>query len=370
MKRPVLACLCLLGLLVLAACGPRGMGDLLPPRASPPDAGVDAALIRAAAAEAETLPRMRTMIVARNGKVEFERVVRGPGLDTPVNIKSASKTVLAAITGAAIADGVLTGVDQKIAPILGPRVPPEADPRVADITVGHLLSMQAGLASTSGASYGRWAASPDWVAHALSQPMEAEPGGRLIYSTGTSHILSTVLTRASGRSTLALAREYLGEPLDIDIPPWAADPQGVYMGGNEMSLSPRALLKIGELYRNGGVHDGRRVLPAQWIEDSWKPGGRSMWTGAPYGYGWWLKRSNGHDVWFAWGYGGQMIFVVPDLALTVVMTSDPSPRGRDGHVSGLHRLLDQYIVPAARQGAGHATATAASSRSDRSGRPG
>lgn len=357
MKRAALACLFVTGLLILAACGPRGVADLLPPRVSPPDAGVDAALVEQAAAEAEALPQMRTMIVARNGRVEFERVFRGPGLDTPVNIKSASKTVLAAITGAAIADGVLEGVDQKVAPILGPRVPAGADPRVGDITVSHLLSMQAGLASTSGANYGRWASSSDWVAFALRQPMEAEPGGRLIYSTGTSHILSTVLTRASGRSTLALAREYLGRPLSIDIRPWAADPQGVYMGGNEMSLSPRALLKIGELYRNGGVHEGRRVLPAQWIEDSWKPGGRSMWTGAPYGYGWWMKRSNGHQVYFAWGYGGQMVFVAPDLALTVVMTSDPSPRARDGHVQALHRLLDERLVPAARQGAAAAPKT-------------
>lgn len=335
-----------------AACAPPdGVRELLPRRASAPDAGVNAAMIASAIAAAEALPKMRSLIVSRNGKVEFERAIKGPGLDTPVNIKSASKTVLAAITGAAIADGVLTGVDQKIAPILGPRVPAAADPRVAEITVGHLLSMRAGLASTSGANYGRWASSSDWVAFALSQPMEDAPGGRLIYSTGTSHILSTVLTRAGKRSTLAMARDYLGEPLDIEIPAWAADPQGVYMGGNEMALSPRALLKLGELYRNGGLHRGARVLPAQWIEDSWKQGGRSMWTGAPYGYGWWIKRSGLYQTFFAWGYGGQMIFVVPDLALTAVMTSDPTPGPRDGHVQALHGLLDQWIVPAAVEGA-------------------
>lgn len=335
-----------------AGCAPpAGVRELLPARASSADAGLNASGITAAVAAAEALPKMRSLIIARNGEVAFERAIKGSGLDTPVNIKSASKTVLAAITGAAIADGVLTGVDQRIAPILGPRVPAAADPRVAEITVGHLLSMRAGLASTSGANYGRWASSSDWVAFALSQPMEDAPGGRLIYSTGTSHILSTVLTRAAERSTLAMARDYLGEPLGVEVPAWAADPQGVYMGGNEMALSPRALLKLGELYRNGGLHQGARVLPASWVEDSFKPGGRSRWTGAPYGYGWWIKRSGGYPTYFAWGYGGQMIFVVPDLALTTVMTSDPTPGPRDGHVQALHGLLDQWIVPAAVAGA-------------------
>lgn len=366
MTRTLIACLGVL-VLALAACGPRGARELLPPRVSAADAGLDAGLVAQAAREAEALPKMNAMIVARNGKVEFERVFDGPGLDTPVNIKSASKTVLAAITGAAIADGVLSGVDQPIGPILGARIPADADPRVRGITVGDLLSMRAGLASTSGANYGAWAASGDWLRYALSQPMEDEPGRRLIYSTGTSHILSTVLTRASGRSTLELAREYLGEPLGVDIPPWARDPQGVYMGGNEMALSPRALLRLGELYRNGGVHEGRRVLPARWVEDSWKPGGRSRWTGAPYGYGWWMKRSGGRMVYFAWGYGGQMVFVIPDLALTVVMTSDPDPGPRDGHVQALHGLLDRWIAPAASKGAKPPRGPA---RNGSSGRPG
>lgn len=333
-----------------AACGQTPLGA--PARRT---TGLDAALLAQTLAAGEALPKLRSLIAARDGVVLSERVFRGPGLDAPVNIKSASKSVLAALGGIAIGKGVFSGVDQPIAEFLRDRFPSNPDPRLSAITLGHLLSMQAGLASTSGANYGAWVSSRDWVRYALAQPFEAEPGGRMVYSTGTSHLLSAALTRASGRSTLALMREWLGEPLGITVPSWPADPQGVYFGGNEMRLSPRALLTFGELYRNDGLHAGARVLPEGWVQASWNGRGTSRWSGNPYGYGWWIRRSGGHDVYFAWGYGGQMVFVVPDLRLTVVMTSDPEPaQARDGHVDALHGLMDRGLIPAAERGDGSA----------------
>jgi CubicO group peptidase (beta-lactamase class C family) len=313
--------------------------------------GLDAALLAAAIERAEGLPQLHTLIVAKDGETLAARTFRGPGPDTPVNIKSAAKTVLAALAGAAVDQGLLR-LDQPIAPVLGPRVPAGADPRVREITVEHLLTMAAGLEPTSGRNYGRWVSSRDWVGFALSRPFVAEPGGRMLYSTGTSHILSAVLTAAAGRSTLALAREWLGEPLGVQIPAWTRDPQGIYFGGNEMAMSPRALLRFGEVYRNGGLHGGVRVLPAAWVEDSWRSrGGRSPYTGYTYGLGWWIREAVGQPVYFAWGYGGQMIYVLPSLGLTVVMTSDPAARGVDGHVQALHALFDQTLAPAALRGA-------------------
>lgn len=307
-------------------------------------------LLRASVEQAEALPRLRTMLVARDGALLFERAFRGAGPATPVNIKSASKSVLSAITGAAIARGVLRGVDQPVAPMLTGRLPANPDPELLRLTVQDLLTMRTGLRSTSGANFGAWGASSDWVRFALSQPFEDEPGGRMIYSTGTSHVLSAVLTRASGRSTLQLARDWIGDPLGVEIPAWPRDPQGVYVGGNDMRMSPRALLRFGEMYRNNGLHEGVRILPAAWVEESWAPRGRSAWSGTPYGYGWWLKTARGHQVRFAWGYGGQMLFIVPDLRLTAVMISDPSPAERDGHVDALHALLDNGLIPAAERG--------------------
>ena len=343
----------LAGGVLLAACGVEPAGGSAPAAAPPPPAtrGLDPVLMDEGLAQARQLPNLNSLIVARDGEVLAEHRLNGPPLDQPVNIKSASKSVLSALTGIAIEKGVLSGVDQKIAPILRADLPAGGDPRLQAIEVGHLLSMQAGLGRTSGQYYGAWVTSPNWVRHALARPFDDDPGGRMIYSTGTSHLMSAVLTRASGRSTHALAQAWLAEPLGVSIPPWPRDPQGIYFGGNDMLMSPRALVRFGELYRQDGVIDGVRILPEGWVSESWTPRTTSPWSGRDYGYGWFHRVSNGHDVHFAWGYGGQMVFVVPSLALTVVMTSDPRPRPREeSHVGDLHRLLDEAIIPAAVRG--------------------
>lgn len=312
--------------------------------------GLDPVRMQAAVQRARGLPRLRALLVARHGDTLAEHRLAGPALDTPVNIKSASKSVLSALAGIAIGRGVLTGVDQKIAPVLRADLPPNGDPRLAEIDVADLLTMRAGLGRTSGANYGAWVASPNWVRYALARPFDDDPGGRMLYSTGSSHLMSAVLTRASGRSTHDLATDWLARPLGVTLPPWPRDAQGVYFGGNDMLMSPRALLAFGELYRQNGVIDGRRILPAGWVEQSWTPRTISPFNGHGYGYGWFAKRVGDHDVRFAWGYGGQMLFVVPDLALSVVMISDPSPQERGDHLDQLHALLDEAIIPAAEQG--------------------
>jgi CubicO group peptidase (beta-lactamase class C family) len=327
-----------------------GASLVAPARAAAQPGGLDPALLDATLARARTLPTLHSLLVARDGTELVAERLRGPGLDRPVNIKSVSKSVIAALVGAAIARGVLEGVDQRIAPVLGDLVPAAADPRIAAITIDHLLTMRAGLERTSGRNYGRWVTSPDWVRHVLTRRFVAEPGGRMLYSTGSYHLLSAALTEASGRSTLALARDWLGEPLGIDIPPWTRDPQGFYLGGNNMMLAPRALLRFGEMYRAGGAWRGAQVLPREWVEASWTPRTSSFFTGHAYGYGWFIVQARGHPAAYAWGYGGQLIYVVPDLALTAVIISDPTgPSGRTGYVRLLHRLLADGIIPAAEQ---------------------
>lgn len=339
-------------LLFLAACDSAPTTASLQPTVAVRTTGVDAAALRAAVDAASRLPRLRSLLVLREGETKAAHVFHdGPPLDRPINIKSASKSVMSALIGIAIERGVLTGVDQPVLPLLRSEAPREPDPRLARVTVGNLLSMQAGLERTSGENYGRWVSSSNWVRYALSRPFVADPGTDMLYSTGSTHLLSAALTRATGRSTLANARAWLGEPLGITIPPWPADPQGVYFGGNEMRLSPRALARFGELYRRGGKIDGRQIVSAKWIEQSWTPRTVSPWSGQAYGFGWFLTDMRGHAVRFAWGYGGQMVYVVPDLQLTIVMTSDPNGTRDTGHIDALHRLVADLLVPAAERGA-------------------
>ncbi len=298
-------------------------------------------------ASAASMERLHSLLVLVDGEPRVERVFRGGDLETPVNIKSLSKTVLSALVGAAIQEGVLSGVDQSIADALGDRLPPDADPAVADITIGHLLSMQSGLERTSGANYGTWVASSDWVTDALRRPMVGEPGGRMRYSTGNSHVLSAALVAQSGQATLNLARQWLGAPLNIRIPDWLRDPQGVHFGGNEMRLSPRALARFGELYRLGGEIGGQRVLAEDWIDASWTPRGRSRFTNDGYGYGWFITELGGERAYYGWGFGGQLLYVIPDLGMTVVMISDPNPPSPGGaYRRQLERLVSDMLIPA------------------------
>ncbi|MCC5978038.1 MAG: serine hydrolase [Salinarimonas sp.] len=296
-------------------------------------------------ARAVGLGPIHSLIASRHGVVIAERHYAGPGLDSVANIKSVSKTVLAAMVGIAIDRDIIADVDQPIVDLLGERIPASADPMIARVTVDHLLSMRAGLERTSGANYGPWIASRDWVAHALSRPFVAEPGEALQYSTGTWHILSAILTRRSGRSTLDLARDWLGEPIGFRFPPWPQDPQGIYFGGNDMGMSPRALLRFGEMYLNGGMIDARQVLAQNWIEASWEPRAVSPFSGHAYGYGWFVTELGGQRVLYGRGYGGQLLYVVPDRGLSIVITSDPTPPSAGGgYVRALHDLVGTGLV--------------------------
>ncbi|HYW05765.1 MAG TPA: serine hydrolase [Longimicrobium sp.] len=320
--------------------------DTAPPPAVLAPLG-DTLLLAEAERRAALLPRLTGMLVARDGHIISEHYWRGAGADRVTNVKSASKSVLSALLGIAIAEGKVRGVDQPVSEILPEYFGAGTDPRKRAITVGQLVSMTSGLQSTSFGGYGAWVSSRDWVGNALGRPLEAAPGERMIYSTGSTHILSAVLTRATGVSTRDYAARVLGEPLGIRIRPWQRDPRGIYFGGNDMYLTPRAMLRFGELYRNGGVRGGRRVVPREWIEASLVPRGNSDYSGFEYGYGWWLRRSGPYPVFFAWGYGGQFIFVVPELRLTAVFTSVADLPREGGHLPAVHALMDEQIVPAA-----------------------
>lgn len=155
----------------------------------------------AVASEAARLERLHTLIVVHGGQEILALDLQNQGLDTPTNIKSLSKTVLAALVGIGIEKGVFEGTDQPVVETLGDLLPASATEGVERITLGHLLSLQAGLQRTSGRYYGPWVNSENWVHHILTRPFVDEPGGRMLYSTGSSHLLSAALTESAGSSS-------------------------------------------------------------------------------------------------------------------------------------------------------------------------
>ncbi|MEQ1942437.1 serine hydrolase [Mesorhizobium sp. VNQ89] len=294
---------------------------------------------------AKDLGPLLNVVVALDGREIAARGYHGGSPDAPTNIKSASKSVISALVGIAIDRQVLEGVDQKIAPILARDLPDNPDPRINDVTIGNLLSMQAGLGRTSGPNYGRWVSSSNWVRAALAEPFDGEPGGPMLYSTGSTHLLSAILTKAGGKSTRELAREWLGPVEGFSIGAWDRDPQGIYVGGNQMAMSTRSLLAFGELYRNGGRNRaGEQVVSENWVSESWTVRTHSIYSGDGYGYGWFIRQIAGKQVVYAWGFGGQMLYIVPALGLTVAMTSIPDdPSAQSGHRDDLHALLGEII---------------------------
>lgn len=324
-------------LLLLAPRLARAQAE--PPPAAPP--ALSAVLDRAGALEP-----LRTVLVSRDGETLAARGYHGGRVDRPTNIKSASKSILAMLAGIAIEKGVLEGPEQKIAPLLKADLPDDPDKRLYEITLGNLLSMQAGLERTSGPYYGAWIASPNWVRAALARPFVDEPGGQMLYSTGSSHLVSALLTRASGRSTLALARDWLGPIEGFAIADWERDPQGVYFGGNQMAMRPTALLAFTECCRNDGRNRaGEQVIPHDWIAQCWQARTQSRFTGDAYGYGWFTREIDGARAHYGWGYGGQMLYVVPARGVSLVMTSTTdAPSGRTGHRDDLHALAGALLA--------------------------
>jgi len=283
--------------------------------------------------------QMRALLVAVDGETVLADARRGYRLDRAANVKSVSKTLVASLTGAAIDRGALEGPDQPVAPLLRDAVAADADPRVEAITIDHLLTMRAGLERTSGPFYGRWIASPDWVRYALNRPFVAEPGGAFLYSTGSYHLLGAALTAATGRSLHALARDWLGEPLGVSVPRWTQDPQGRFMGGNEMALAPRALLRFAEAWRTGGL------VSADWAAQSWTPRTVSPFSRDAYGYGWFLfDTPGGRRVAYGRGFGGQIVAVAQHVRLSLAIYSDPTRRARSGGYFGdLKRLMIEAV---------------------------
>ncbi len=289
---------------------------------------------------ARQLPRLHSLLVSHRGTLLLEQYFNGRRATTPANVKSVSKSVIAALVGIA-ADRKLLSLGDPI----GKYFPDLTDPAKRAITVEDLLTMRSGLESTSSRNYGAWVQSSNWVRHALAKPLLAAPGTQMIYSTGNSHLLSAILTRAVGKNTWQFAQEAVAKPLGFSLSPWPRDPQGVYFGGNEMVMTPRQMLAFGEMYRNSGQVDGRQIVSKKFIDDTFEPRGRSRISGREYGYGWWMREMAGLKACYAWGFGGQYIVIVPSLELTVVSTSAATvSEDRRDHRRTVDEIIEHLIV--------------------------
>jgi len=325
--------------------------------AAPGDHGVDpAALDRLHAYLDQQYPHFDSLLVVRHGHLLREDYPRAKGPDDLRNVKSVTKSVLSALVGVALDTGDLPGLDEPLGSFFAAEFASIADRAKRAITLADLLTMRSGL------DWSEWAgttpqmtASRDWLRFVLERPLAHAPGERFNYSTGDTHLIAAALQRATGMTLLDYADLYLFRPLGITARQWPADPQGVNIGGSELALRPRDMAKLGLLYLSLGRWEDRAIIPDGWARTSTEPRvtvvPRDASARAPlcYGYLWWLRPQARLGSFIAVGFGGQFIYVLPDLDLVVVMTGDPKTASdlfSDNRMIREFNAVEDFIVPA------------------------
>jgi CubicO group peptidase (beta-lactamase class C family) len=310
--------------------------------------GLDAEAFAAAEDHAEQkVPSLTGILVAHHGRIVLERYYRGGALDRASPAFSITKSFVSALVGIALRDRMLPSLNEKLVNYLRADLPGHADPRVSEIRLRDLLTMTAGFESGPEAFAGGAAASDRNLVQAiLSRPMASAPGSRFAYDNGAAHLVSAVLTQATGMSAAAYASTELFRPLGIDEDAWwSADRQGNSHGAYGLQLTGRDLAKLGELYLRGGCWGERRLIPARYVRASTRRQVRVGGSGGGYGYLWWTHgaRKDAPRFFAAAGYGGQFVVAVPEHDLVVVTTSNASkPPGRE------YRLLFRRVLATVR----------------------
>jgi CubicO group peptidase (beta-lactamase class C family) len=280
------------------------------------------------------------IVVLKNGERVYESYFDGYTSEDTVHVMSVTKSIISALIGIAMDKGDIKSVDQKVLDFFPDYTLKRGEKTIQNVTIKNMLTMTAPYKYKS-EPYTKVYTSDDWTKAALDL-LGGRTGitGEFKYSTIGTQILSGILVNATGQSVINFATENLFEPLGIKWPHntaihnkeehfaflkekhvsgWVVDPKGVNTAGWGLCLSPRDMAKIGQLYLNGGLYDGRRLLSSKWIEDSTKE--MSRWGEMPYGYLWWILNCKGSHCYAAIGDGGNMIFVNPEKNMVVAIAS-------------------------------------------------
>jgi CubicO group peptidase (beta-lactamase class C family) len=312
---------------------------------SAPEAqGMSSSGLERASTAIAALPYTSSFLVIRHGSLVFERYYHGSAKNQSNNVHSASKSIWGAAFGIAIDQGRIPGADATIASILPSRYVGMMSAETKTIKVRDLLTMTSGIRWQEDASENWIERTSDWVGAILKLPRAAKPGAKFNYSTGDTHLSSAVLTSAIGTTACEFTHRNLLAPMGVVAEHWGRDPQGYFSGGYNFYVTPRELAKFGLLYLQEGRWNGRQLVPAAWVRTSMT---KQVDAGAPYGFGhgFWLRDIAGHQVAMAWGFGGQMIYIVKDLDLVVVMTTNTRKFDQDDF-NGLSIVKDN-VLPAA-----------------------
>ena len=324
------------------AASPAWSFDPLP-SASPEEREVDGEALDAALDSAQSLGYVRSMAVVRDGYLLEERHWFGP----PELLRqswSVTKSVVSMLIGIAIEQGLIEdGLTARMVDYLPEHLVPD-DPAKQDILIWHLLTMTAGFEWNED-DVVDWMNGVDPVGDILSRPLADPPGTVWLYNTAASHLLSVVLTEATGMTTLEYADQVLFGPLGITERSWQLT-GGYHAGGHGLHLRTHDLAKLGVLTIDGGSWQGERIVSSYWLNLSTYPlvqlGDMGPLTDLRYGMLWWLDRGSDHDIYMALGHGGQFIFCVPSLKLVVAAHSNTGANDQAASLQ-IRSILDVIV---------------------------
>ncbi|MGB5809245.1 MAG: serine hydrolase [Polyangiales bacterium] len=278
-----------------------------------------------------------SLLVARHGSLILDAYFYPYVGDRPHDVASVTKSVTSTLVGIAIDDGLLT-LEETIGTIFE-----GVDASKRDIEIRHLLSMTSGL--ECGLAPGEpelfeMIGSPNFVEYALGLPVAVPPARAFAYCSPGSHLLSAAISRATGESAEAFARERLFGPLGMSKISRPTDTQGVSRGWGDLQLHPRDMAKIGQLFLDRGQWRGAEIVSSSWVAAATENVITADADGTGYGFQWWISPPPFDGIYEARGRGGQAILVWPDNDIVVVFTG----RGVDVRLDVAQLLLAAFAT--------------------------
>ncbi|HYX31292.1 MAG TPA: serine hydrolase, partial [Pyrinomonadaceae bacterium] len=259
---------------------------------TPEEQGVDSAkLADALHAIRQHDVNIHSLLLVRNGYVILDAYFFPFDKTSLHDVASVTKTVTSTLTGVAIDRGKISSVNEPVVTLFPKRTIANNDDRKARVRIENLLTMTSGLAcqpNDNELTLHQMMNSKDWVQYMLDLPMASEPGSDFVYCSGGMHLLSGILSKATGMSALEFARRSLFEPLGIHDVIWPTDPNGNNHGWGDLHLHPRDMAKIGYLWLQHGVWDEKQIVSANWVTNSTIVHARTS-SDSDYGYGWWVR---------------------------------------------------------------------------------